>query len=163
MVVVSAATLTKAEVPAVAAGQSPVRAPGFGAAGPDVLAYAAHVLPLVAHRRPFSGDVHAALFEALNRLGVGTDRYHRLRLADEATDMLAVYLVAAGRAAPQARTSKTIRGWLVCQDLAGVGWALLEAACFWRRELDPLAGVPGVTPLWPQPAESTRTEEEGSR
>lgn len=133
----SAATLTVAEVPAVACEAPVARVPVFGATGPDVLAHAAHVLPLVvAGCLPYSGDVHAALFEALTQLGVGTDRYHRLWLADEAWDMFAAHLVVAGQAVPEPLTSDIIRGWVICQDLDGLRWALVEAACFWRRELD---------------------------
>ncbi|MGH3679168.1 MAG: hypothetical protein ACRDT2_02635 [Natronosporangium sp.] len=113
-----------------------MRMPVFGATGPDVLAHAAHVLPLVSGRLPYSGDVHTALFEALTQLDVGTDRYHRLWLADEAWGMFAAHLVVSGQAAPESLTSDIIRSWVIEQDPDGLRWALVEAACFWRRELD---------------------------
>lgn len=71
-------------VPVTASGTmttGPARVAVSGPTGPDVLASASYVLPQVSCRLPFSWDIHAALFEALHRLGVGVDRYHRLRLA----------------------------------------------------------------------------------
>jgi hypothetical protein len=115
---------------------APARAAAFGPTGPDVLASASYLLPQVSCRLLFSGDVHTALFEALNRLGGGTDRYDRLRLADEARDMLAAYLVTAGQAVAGDRVSATVRGWVIFQDLTGVCRALVEAAGFWRRALE---------------------------
>lgn len=109
--------------------------PALRPMGPEVLAVAAYVLPVVSSRFPFSGDVHAALVEALARLGVGTDRHHRLRLADDARDMFATYLMVAGLTRPEASSSATVRGWVVFQDLATVRWALAGAAWFWRAEL----------------------------
>jgi hypothetical protein len=103
--------------------------------GPDVLAYAASILPAVAGARPGSVDVHQVLFEALRRLGVGADRYDRLRLAEEARDMLAAYLVAVGQAQPKPRPSAAVRGWVVFQDIRGVQLALAGAAGYWRAEL----------------------------
>lgn len=111
--------------------------------GPEVLAVAAYVLPLVSSRLPFSGDVHAALVEALVRLGVGADRHHRLRLADDARDMFATYLMAAGLASPEQRASETVRGWVVFQDLAGVQRALAGAARFWCADLAAARSAPG--------------------
>jgi hypothetical protein len=86
---------------------------------------------------PFSGDMHAALLGALEALGVGSDRYHRLLLADEARDMLAAYLVAAGHAVCEARVSDTMRGWVILQDLNDVRRTMVDAAGYWRRVLDP--------------------------
>lgn len=115
---------------------APVWVAASGPVGPDVLALASDVLVQM-RRLPFSGDVYSALFEALIRLQLGTDRYHRLRLADEARDMFAAYLVTAGRAVVEERISATVDGWVIVQDLAAVCRALVEAAGFWRRELDP--------------------------
>jgi hypothetical protein len=98
--------------------------------------HAAAILPVVmGTAMPVGcGDVHAALLEALRRLGIGRDRYHRLRLADEARDMFAAYLVAVGGAEP-GRPSDTVRGWMAFQDTTAVVLVLVDAAVFWRGEL----------------------------
>lgn len=110
--------------------------------GPEVLAVAAYLLPVVSSRLPFSGDVHAALVEALDRLGVGADRHHRLRLADDARDMFATYLTGLGLAKPENRASETVRGWVVFHDLAGVQRALAGAAWFWCADLAAARSAP---------------------
>jgi hypothetical protein len=107
-----------------------------------VLAVASHFLPWVSVGGPFSGDAHAALFGALEALGMGSDRYHRLRLADETRDMLASYLVAAGHAVCEARVSDTMHGWVIFQDLQGVRRRMVEAGGYWRHVLDPQWGSP---------------------
>lgn len=114
----------------------------FGPTGPDVLVVAAHILPAVSNRLPLAGDVHLVLVEALVRLGAGADRHHRLRLADDARDMLAAYLVTAGLTRPEAGSSATVRGWVVFQDLASVRRALAGAAWFWHAELAAALSTP---------------------
>lgn len=109
--------------------------------GADVLAFAVTIVPEVSSRLPGYADIQAVLYEALCRLEVGKARHHRLQMADEVRDLLAVYLVATGKARPEQRFSTTVRGWVVNRDLTGVEAALAGAARFWRRELDPLAGA----------------------
>ena len=87
-------------------------------------------------RLPCYSDIQTVLYEALCQLGMGRDRHHRLELADEAQDMLAVYLLTTGRARPELRFSTTVRGWVVNRDLIGVRAALAGAGVYWRRELD---------------------------
>ncbi|MGH3736188.1 MAG: hypothetical protein ACRDT6_11295 [Micromonosporaceae bacterium] len=72
---------------------------------------------------------------------MGSSRHHRLGLADEVRDMLAVYLVETSKARPELRFSTTIRGWVVNRDLAGVRAALADSARYWRRELDHFAST----------------------
>lgn len=109
-----------------------------GPTGPDVFMLAAGLLPEVVGAGPVcSGCVHGALFEVLCRLGAGADRFHRLRLADEARDMFAAYVVAVGWAVPRERVSATVRGWVAMQDLTSLRAALTGAAGYWRRVLDP--------------------------
>lgn len=114
----------------------------FGPTGPDVLVVAAHILPAVSSRLPLAGDVHLVMVEALVCLGAGADRHHRLRLADDARDMLAAYLVVAGLTRPEERSSATVRGWVVFQELATVQRALAGAAWFWRAELAAAPSIP---------------------
>lgn len=118
--------------------------PASGPTGPDLLAYAAHLLPGVASPFPRYGEVHALLYEALGRLGAGADRHHRLRLCDEGRDMLAAYLVATGVARLASRASATLRGWIISADQAEVRAALVGAARFWQRELDLPTQDPGI-------------------
>lgn len=137
------------------AGAAPLPAgpprPAFGPTGPDLLAYAAHLLPVVMSPFPRYGEVHALLYEALGRLGAGVDRHHRLRLCDEARDMLAAYLVATGVARPASRASATMRGWIIGAGRAEVRAALAGAARFWRRELEPAATRTGAGPVCRRP------------
>jgi hypothetical protein len=113
-----------------------------GPTGPDVLAVAAHVLPGVPVGRPFSGDVHAALVVACDALDVDVNRHHRLQLGDEARDLLAAFLVAAGRASPEYRASATLRGWVILQARDDVRQAMVDAAGYWRHVPDPQWGCP---------------------
>lgn len=126
--------------------------PAFRPTGPDVLALAAHILPdVIAPGLLLSFHIHPALVEAVTRLGLGDDRYHRLRLADEARDMLAEFLVIAGLAVRDVKPGRTVAGWMIYgagHDLALVQAALLAAAGFWRAELG--AALPAV--VAPQPA-----------
>jgi hypothetical protein len=140
----SAATMRAAEAAPVVPRPPGRWVAGFGPTGPDVLAFAAFILPEVALRLPCYADVHGVLYEALVRLGVGVDRHHRLALSDEARDMLAAYLVAAGRARPGLRTSAAVRGWVVFEDRAGLAATLAGAAWHWRRELDLAGGAEGT-------------------
>lgn len=130
---------TRAE-PQCRAGRPVVAEVVSGPTGPDVLAVAAHVLPGLSVGRPFSGDVHAALVAACEALDVGANRHHRLLLGDEARDMLAAFLVAIGRASPEYRASATLRGWVIFQELDDVRQAMVDAAGYWRRVLDPQWG-----------------------
>jgi hypothetical protein len=119
-----------------------------------VLAVAAYILPAVSSGGlPLSGDVHAALLEALDRLETGAGRHHRLRLADDARDMFAAYLVAAGLTPAAESEGATVRGWVLFQDLTGVRRALADAAWFWRVELAAilLPGVVGPGGFWSAP------------
>jgi hypothetical protein len=139
MTTVDTATATATRPNCQASGPASVWA-ASGPTGADVLAVASHFLPWVSVGGPFSGDVHAALFGALEALGVGGDRYHRLRLADEARDMLAAYLMTARHAVCEARVSDTMRGWVIFQDLTEVRRTMVDAAGHWRRLLDPQLG-----------------------
>jgi hypothetical protein len=80
-------------------------------------------------------DVHTALYEAAYVLGVGRDRPHRLRLADEALDLFVDFLVASGLAAVTRRGKETVRGWLTHAGRVEVQLTLAAAAGYWRREL----------------------------
>lgn len=112
------------------------RATGDRPVGPDLLAEAAAVLPVVVGRGPLRCvDLHTALHEAACMQGMGRDRPHRLLLADEAFDHLAAYLVAAGVAEPGERSKDTVRAWLLHLDQVEVQLTLAAAAGYWRREL----------------------------
>jgi hypothetical protein len=107
------------------------------------LVQAAAVLPVVVGCGPVRCvDVHTALYESARGRGMGRDRPHRLRLADEAFDLFAAYLVASGQAANAGRSSDTIWTWLVCPcqqtypGLAEVQLAFVAAGGYWQRELD---------------------------
>ena len=105
-----------------------------GPTGPELLGEAAVVLPEVVGRGPVRcADVHTALQRAAGVLGMGRDRPHRLRLADEALDLLAAYL-AGGRCAPT-DTSRIIRAWFTGADLVSARMLLAAAAGYWRRML----------------------------
>src|SRR5690606_15925663 len=108
-----------------------------GVTGADALALAGELLPAVSGQLPCCGDIHAALVEALVQLRADSDRYHRLRLADEARDMLAAFLVATGQARQQPRVSATVRGWAIRRDPAGLRRGLAEAARYWRAQPAP--------------------------
>jgi hypothetical protein len=104
--------------------------------GPDLLAEAGAVLPTVVGRGLVRCvDVHTALYEAAYVLGVGRDRPHRLRLADETLDLFVEFLVARGLAAVTRRGKETVRGWLIHVGRAEVQLTLAAAAGYWRREL----------------------------
>jgi hypothetical protein len=110
--------------------------------GPDLLGEAVAVLPEVVGRGPVRcADVHTALYETACVLGVGRDRPHRLQLADEALDLFAAYLVAGRYAAPAARSSGTIRRWLIHTDQAEARMMLAAAAGHWRQVLVPPSGT----------------------
>jgi hypothetical protein len=114
--------------------------------GPDLLAIAAETLPSVIGAGPvLTVDLHAALFHAARLLGVGRDRWHRLRLADEAHDLFASYLVAGRHIEPAKRPTDTVRGWLARQDLLMVRLALAAASGHWRKELE---SPSMATPMW---------------
>lgn len=104
-----------------------------------MLALAAHLLPeVVAPGQLLPFQVHPALVQAVTRLGLGEERYQRLRLAAEARDMFAAYLVAfAGALLEEGLPGRTVAGWVIYgagHDLTIVQRAL-AAAGFWRREL----------------------------
>lgn len=102
---------------------------------PDLLADAAGVLPMVVGRGPVRCvDVHTALYDAACGRGVGRDRPHRLRLADEALARFATYLVVEGVAVPAERIKELIGGWLTKVDLAEVRRWLVASARFWLPE-----------------------------
>jgi hypothetical protein len=112
--------------------------------GPDLLATAADMLPSVVGPGPvLTVDLHATLYQAACVLGVGRDRWHRLRLAEAAHDMFAAFLIAGRHVEAEPRSTDTIRRWLACQDLLMVRLALAAASGHWQRELDfPTLGVP---------------------
>jgi len=117
-------------------------AAGGGPTGPDLLADAAVVLPVVVgHGRPRSVDVHTALYRVAEARGAGRDRPHRLRLADEALEMFAAYLVAEEFALPAERAKDVARGWLAHRTQAETRGALRAAARYFRRVL-------ATTDLW---------------
>jgi hypothetical protein len=127
-----------------------------GPTGPDLLGQAAVVLLEVVGRGPVRcADVHTALYEAACVLGMGRDRPHRLRLADEAFDLLADYLVVDQYAVPMGRSSRTVHGWLIHADRTRAQMVLAAAAGYWRRLLveeltAPLASViRGDHRVWP--------------
>src|SRR5690606_41551899 len=86
---------------------------------------------------PCCGDINAARVEALVQLRAVSARYPRLRLADEARDVRAAFLVATGQARQQPRVSATVRGWAIRQDPAGLRRGLAEAARYWRAQPAP--------------------------
>jgi hypothetical protein len=101
-----------------------------------VLLVAAELLPVVAGgTRVRYGDLHQTLFDTLSLLRPSLGEPHLHRLADEALDLLAGYLMVARLVDPQGRTSQTVRTWMVYQDLAGIRLALAGAGRFWHREL----------------------------
>ena len=103
--------------------------------GPSLLLGAAAVLPPVAGRGPLRCvDLHTALVEGACLVGMGRDRHHRLRLADQALDLFAAYLVASRRAAPADRSKDVVQAWLACADLADVQLSLAAAAADWLTE-----------------------------
>ncbi|MPZ27967.1 MAG: hypothetical protein GEV12_16540 [Micromonosporaceae bacterium] len=110
--------------------------------GPDLLTEAAAVLPAVVGRGPVRWvEIHAAIYRAACTLGMGRDRPHRLRLADETLDMFTDYLVSAGLAEPRKHPA---RGWLACAGLINVQMIVATAAGHWRREL-------ATVPIAPHP------------
>lgn len=122
---------------------SPGSAPPDRSIGPDLLAEAAVMLPVVVGRgRVRWVDIHAAIYRAACMQGVGRDRPHRLRLADETLDMFTGYLVSAGLAGPR---KDPALGWLAYPELLEVQLTLAAAAGYWRHELA-AAGVPTTRP-----------------
>lgn len=104
--------------------------------GPDLLAEAGTVLPMVVGRGLVRCvDVHTALYEAACVLGVGRDRPHRLRLADEALDLFAEFLIVGGHAVAASRARDTVRGWLFHVGRVEVQLTLAVASGYWRRAL----------------------------
>jgi hypothetical protein len=100
----------------------------------SLLAEAARSLPGVVGDGPVRcADVHTALYTAACRLGAGSDRSHRLRLADEAFDRFAAYLIWAGQAEPSRRESDPVRRWLIRATVVDTQQALTAAAGFWRH------------------------------
>ena len=126
--------------------------PGFAPTGPDVLALAAYMLPMVvAPGGLASCDVYAAVAQAVDRLGLGRDRAHGLRLADEAVGLFAAYLTVAGEAVSDTSAGRTVQGWVLFGaggDLISVQGALLAAVGFWRRQLDPSLARPASVRRW---------------
>lgn len=115
---------------------------GDGLTGPDLLADAAVVLPVVVgHGRPRSVDVHTALYRVAEARGAGRDRPHRLRLADEALEMFAAYLVAEEFGLPAARAKDVTRDWLAFRAQADTQRALRAAAAYWRPILATVSGT----------------------
>lgn len=114
--------------------RSPGSAPPAPTSGADLLAEAAAVmLPVVVGRGQVRWvDIHAAIYRAACMRGVGRDRPHRLRLADETADMFTVYLVSVGLAGPR---KDPAMGWLAYPELLAVQFTLAAAAGYWRREL----------------------------
>lgn len=121
---------------------NPERATCTWSTGPDLLAEAAVVLPAVVGRGLVRWvDIHAAIYRAACTRGMGRDRPHRLRLADEALDMFTESLILAGlaepRKAPGPGLARRHTGMLDVQ------LALASAAGYWRRELAPGLTLPG--------------------
>ncbi|MGH3678830.1 MAG: hypothetical protein ACRDT2_00660 [Natronosporangium sp.] len=121
---------------------NPERATCTWSTGPDLLAEAAMVLPEVVGRGPVRWvDIHATIYRAACTRGMGRDRPHRLRLADEALDMFTESLVLAGLAEPR---KHPVRGWLAGTSMLDVQLALASAAGHYRLELaTALAVSPG--------------------
>jgi hypothetical protein len=115
-------------------GGTPDDPPAGGGQPADLLAEAARALPAVVGDGPVRcADVHTALYVAACRLGVGRDRSHRLRMADEAFDRFTAYLIWAGHAEPSRRESDPVRRWLLWATVAETQRTLTAAAGYWRR------------------------------
>jgi hypothetical protein len=115
----------------------PFRSTDGSPSGPNLLLVAAAVLPPVVGRGPLRCvDVHTALVEGARLVGMG-DRHRRFRLADQAFDALARYLVTTGQAEPADRCKDIVRAWLARADLAAVQLTLAAAARHWLRGYEP--------------------------
>jgi hypothetical protein len=112
----------------------PSRSTDGSPSGPNLLLVAAAVLPPVVGRGPLRCvELHTALVEGACLVGMGRDRHHRFRLADQAFDAFARYLVASGQAEPADRSKDIVRAWLARADLAEVQLTLAAAARHWLR------------------------------
>ena len=102
--------------------------------GAGLLAMAADLLPAVVGDGPMlSSDVHATLFSAACVLPGGDDRGRAHLVADQAEEMFAAYLVAAGETGPARSASHTVRGWVSGCPMWAVSHGLRAAALhFWR-------------------------------
>jgi hypothetical protein len=126
--------------------------PRFAPTGPDVLAVAAHLLPIViAPCRLASCDVYTVVQQSIERLAMGSDRAHRLVLTDEAVALFAAYLVMAGEAVEECSPHRTVEGWVIFEtgfETIAVQRALVAAARYWRRQLDPSLVRPATLQRW---------------
>jgi hypothetical protein len=109
-------------------------APRFTATGPDVLGRAAVLLPAVVGPWPMlGGDLRTAFMHSIRMRGADDSQAHRL--ADEATEMFAAWLVEIGEADGNQPASRVLRGWLGARRMSTVVYALRAAAEHWRAEL----------------------------
>jgi hypothetical protein len=80
-------------------------------------------------------DVHATLFSAACVLPGGDDRGRAHLVADQAEEMFAAYLVAAGETGPARSASHIVRGWVTGCPMWAVACGLRAAARhFWHPE-----------------------------
>ncbi|HEY2668877.1 MAG TPA: hypothetical protein VGJ07_00730 [Rugosimonospora sp.] len=102
--------------------------------GAGLLAMAADLLPTVVGDGPMlSSDVHATLYSAARVLPGGDDRGRAHLVADQAEEMFAAYLVAAGETGPARSPRHTVRGWVTGSPMWAVARGLRAAArYFWR-------------------------------
>jgi hypothetical protein len=109
---------------------------------PDLLATAAHALPVVAGTGPvLAVHIQTALCEAACALGWGRDRWQRRQLTDAAGRHFVAFLVAAGLVGAGGGVTVTLRRWLVGQDLLMVRLAMAAASGHWRHEFGPAGGA----------------------
>lgn len=119
-----------------AAVKRPVPSPDSVATtkGAGLLAMAADLLPAVVGDGPMlSSDVHATLYSAARVLPDGDDRGQAHLAADQAEEMFAAYLVAAGETDRVGSPRHTVRGWVSGAPMWAVARGLRAAAGYFCR------------------------------
>ncbi len=97
----------------------------------NLLVMAADLLPAVVGNGPMlSSDLHASLYSVARMMPLGDDRGRAHLQADQAEELFARYLVAAGGVAAGGSVSHVVRGWAAGTPVHVVARELRAAAQF---------------------------------